>query len=643
VLAAQLALALAALALCAFAPGFFLVRRFRWTPLEKLTGAVCLSLMCVWLTAWALYVLAPGAATTGAAAIMAISAVLAALAWRDALRLFHNARVRQVLVGFGFLLVWTLVILAAIRHYSGGGWGGDWLEHFQRTLIYLHHLPTSTEVFGGYRIPSRPPLEHVISAVPLALTGDRYEIFQVLFTVLNLLVFLSANLMLPLVARPWKFGVLPLVGIFALSPVIMVNATYTGVKALTAGLGVMAVAFYLRGWKKRDPLRMGMAFLAAAGASLAHYSGLPYAVFLGAHYLLAVFPRRANRWRELGVIAGCAAVPLLAWFGWCMAAFGVSGTFTSVVKASVGYGHAAQDGFFFKSFANLFDATVPHLVRDSNLVHIWRQPNFSGYVRDNVFLVYQTSLVFSMGIVGGPLVWWRFYRLLRSRDGAERAFWLALVPCAVAFNFIMAGERDHFGVAHLILMTMMVIGLSAVAGMFTLRRWLSLLLVAGCAVDFSLGVLLQARVEHLESTPDPSVFARILVGATALDLAPPGPETLTPIAGGNWFRKHQYALSAMWLRSLAASHPDGRGLAPAQETAREGLQEVVNQDDALYGGWYKRNGGETTYFGDHFGDSDLTSVLLVIGAAAILWKLARYAPPRALQRAPVKSAARKKR
>ena len=63
---AQLALTLLSLIVCAFAPGFFLVRRLRWSPLEKLCGAVGLSLILVWL----------------------------ALAWPDVRKLFRADRVR---------------------------------------------------------------------------------------------------------------------------------------------------------------------------------------------------------------------------------------------------------------------------------------------------------------------------------------------------------------------------------------------------------------------------------------------------------------------------------------------------------------------------------------------------------------------
>jgi hypothetical protein len=630
VLPLQLALGLIVLVLCAFTPGFFIVRRFPWNPLEKLCGSVGLSLIILWLAAWFVYIFLPSAWTPASFAITGVCVVLGALSLPDIRRLFNARRVRRTAVAFAFLVAWTFTILATIRHYSGAGWEGDWLEHFQRTLVYLNHLPIQTKIIGGYVVPSRPPLAHGIAAFIMAQTADRFEIFQVVFTFLNVLPFLACCLMLPLIARPWKYALLPLAGIFATSPVMMVNATYTGVKAIAAFFIVLAIAFYLRGWKKNSSSRMVMAFLAIAGGSLAHYSGLPYAVFLALHYLIFVFSRH-RRWKELAGIATAAAVPLLAWFGWSAAGFGLAGTWDAVVHASIAYGQDTYEGSaILKTLANIFDTIVPHELRDWNLVRAWRQPNTLGYIRDNAFLTYQSSLFFTMGLIGGPLILWLLFRALRGPASPQRNFWRIFVPFMFVACFILAGERALFGLAHLILLTMFAIGLTFLAANFTRRRWISWLIVTGCAIDFTLGVFVQARIEHLENTAQQMPFTRIQFDKQVMDLALPNADTLSRPTGENWFRKHQIALSQKWLAGLALSYPDGRGLTPAYLSARDHLQEVVRQDDTMYGGWYKRHNGEITFFGDLFGDTDWTSLLLLVGAATILVRMARYAPPKAV-------------
>src|SRR5437667_1942090 len=118
--------------------------------MEKLCGSIGLSFILIWLAAWILF-LAGANGVTGCAAITIACAILAVLSLRDSLALFRNIRVLQAILGFAFLLLFTLVALAIIRHYSGAGWAGDWLEQFNRSLFFLHHFPKDSEMFGGYR------------------------------------------------------------------------------------------------------------------------------------------------------------------------------------------------------------------------------------------------------------------------------------------------------------------------------------------------------------------------------------------------------------------------------------------------------------------------------------------------------------
>ena len=180
-----------------------------------------------------------------------------------------------------------------------------------------------------------------------------------------------------------------------------------------------------------------------------------------------------------------------------------------------------------------------------------------GYIRDNAFLIYQTSLIFTIELLDGPL-----------GSGSVRCATAGLAilgihPFSVAACFALVGERDRFGVAHITLYAMLAIGLAFLAANFTRSR-IACFIVAGCVIDFSLGVFLQARVEHLENTAQQAAFPRILVGKVRMDLAPAGPDALSRTAGNNWFRKHQYALATTWLASLARSHPGGERYHPGR-------------------------------------------------------------------------------
>src|ERR1019366_8454186 len=389
-----------------------------------------------------------------------------------------------------------------IRNYSGALWVGDWLEHFQRTLFFLRHFAKDTPIYGGYLLPARPPMMNVLAAFFLGVTQDRFEIFQFVFTFLNLLVFLPCCLAIPVLARVRKVSLLPLVGIFAMNPAVMQNATYTWTKMLTAFFVVLAICLYLSGWRKRDSVRLTAAFVALAAGLLVHYSAGPYCVFFALHYLLVVFRGRPAKWRELAAIAIACALLLFTWFAWSIATYGVKPTFAS--NTSITATKQIQGSNLAKIAGNVFDSIVPRIAHDPGQVHLFDQPYTPGVVRDNVFLLYNTNLIFSMGLLGGPLVVGFVMAAFRSGKGmgSERNFWLMFIGFSLLTGLAAVGERDYFGSAHLTLVPLELLGLTLLAARFRTGRWIAWLIVAGCAIDFSLGIFFHTRVQHLDNTAE---------------------------------------------------------------------------------------------------------------------------------------------
>jgi hypothetical protein len=605
--------------------------------MEKLCGSVGLSFILVWLATWILY-LAGANGVAACAAITVLCLVAGIVSWADIRALFRAARPLQTAFGFGFLLVYTLVALAIIRHYSGAGWSGDWLEQFSRSLFFLHHFPKGAEMFGGYRITSRPPGLNIIAAFTMAQAGDRFEVFQVTYTFLNLLLFLPCCLILSVFGRARRGAIPVLTGIFACSPFVIVNATYTGAKSFAAFYVVLGIAFYLTGWRKHDGVRIAAGFLALAAGLLAHYSAAPYCVFFAGHYLFAILPKRSNKVKELGTIAATAGVLLAAWFGWAIATYGLQGTVIAPVNTSIAYGPKDESGYLVKYLANLFDTTVPHLLRSPSLGHLFDQPNALGYLRDNLFVVYQTQLIFAMGIIGGPLVVWFLIRGLRRR------FWIALIAFTVAVGLLVVGERDHYGIGHLTLLAMFALGLTLLANRFGSSRTVALLIIAGCAIDFGLGVFLQTRIEHLENTPGRPVFATLTLSDAGIDFAAP-PDSLSQPAWSNWFRKHQFGLSEKWLREINSFRPGDPAVESAKAAIRPTLEQAIRDEQRVWHGWYGTHGGEVTFLGDQFGAQDVTSAMLVVLAVGALWAMGRRIPRATIVKAAVArpKAARKKR
>ena len=622
-LLSQLLPTLVLLVVCSFAPGFLVVRRLRWSGLEKLCGSVALSLVLLWLAAWGIYIWAQPAAYYGLAAACGLAAIAVA---KDAWRLCRGLRVRRALAGYAFLLAWTLLVLAVIRNYSGALWSGDWLEHFQRTLFFLHHFPKDTPIYGGYLLPARPPMMNVLAAFFLGVTQDRFEIFQLVFAFLNLLVFLPCCLAVPMLVRVRKVSLLPLVGIFAMNPAVMQNATYTWTKMLTAFFVVLAVCLYLSGWRKRDSVRLTAAFVALAAGLLAHYSAGPYCVFFALHYLLVVFRTRPGKWKELAAIAIACALLLSTWFGWSMAVYGAKPTFAS--NTSITATKQIQGSNLAKIAGNVVDSIVPRVSYDSAKAHVLDQPYAPAVVRDNVFLLYQANLILSMGLLGGPLAVWFAIAAFRSGKGlgGERNFWLMLIGFSLVVGLAVVGERDYFGVAHLTLVPMELLGITLLAGRFVSRRRIALLIVAGCAIDFSLGVFFHARVQHLDNTAEHTYFTGLSYGSGQFLIGAPGPDSLNMAAWRNWMAKHHIVLCEKWLGLGEAYRRGDPAVEAAKVDLRAGIAERLEEDGAIWRGWYRRNGGEFELMGDHFGGGDATSVVLALAALGLLWTMARQAP-----------------
>jgi hypothetical protein len=619
VLLPQLLLTLLLLVVCSFAPGFLFVRRLRWSGLEKLCGSIALSLVLLWLATWGIYVFAQPAAYFVLAALCCVAGIAVA---RDACRLFRGLRVRRALQGFIFLLAWTLLVVAVIRNYSGAMWSGDWLEHFQRTLFFVQHFPKNAPIFGDYLLPARPPMMNVLAAFFLGVTADRFEIFQLVFVFFNLLVFLPCCLVIRALARVRRVRVLPLVGVFAMNPAVMQNATYTWTKLLTVFFVILALSLYLSAWRKRDSLRMTAAFVALAAGLLVHYSAGPYVAFFALHYLLVLWRARPGRWKELATIAIACPLLLFTWFGWSLAAYGPKATFAS--NTSVTASRQYPGGTAGKIAGNVFDSLAPRALYDPVASRIFDQPYTPGLVRDKAFIIYQTNLIFSMGALGGPLVVWFVIAAFRGRKnrGGEQNFWLMLIGFSLLTGLAVVGERDFFGLAHLTLLPLELLGITLLAARFCPSRLVAWLIIAGCAFDFSLGVLLHARIQHLENTAQNTYFAGLSYTSGQFQIGAPGPDSLSGSAWINWFGKHQVALCDMWLRDAEAFHRGEAAFQQAKVNLRQAIAEKLRDDDKYWRGWYRHHGGAIEMIGDRFGGGDAASALLALAALGLLCGMA---------------------
>jgi hypothetical protein len=644
---AQIALTLASLAVCTFVPGFLLVRRLPWRPLEKVCGAVAASLIILYLIAFAVFCFAPGSETGIYRTVACVFAALAIWQWRDIRRLAQQFGARQALKGFAFLLAWSIPALAMIRNFSGAGWAVDWVEHFQRSLFFLHHLPIDIQIVGNYILPARPPMMNLLGAFFMGLIEDRFEIYQVVFTFLNLLAFLPCCLMLGALVKSRKTRYSPLTILFALNPMMMENSWYPWTKLLTVFFVLFALWLYLSGLRKNDGLRIVSAFLCLAAGLLVHYSAGPYVVFLGGHYLLRKFAGRPHRFRDLAAIGVTCGLLIATWFGWSLKTYGLHDTVesnTSVTASRKYEGSAAG-----KIAGNIVATIIPAVLRNPDALSILNQPNKWGELRDNAFVFYQINLIFAMGLIGGPFVLWLLYRSFRSPRGRpdERGFWLAFIPIITVLGIAVIGESDQLGSAHLTLVPLVALGITLLAASFPWGRIMTLFVIVGCAADFSLGIFLQERVQNLENSPQRTIFTGVSIQSESIQTGIPGPDSLTINAWVNWYWKNRDALFSQWSSQLA------RGPQPPwMSKAIDQLHRNIVDNSRPFGGWYGRHGGRMTFLGDHlagpsFAGLDAQSILFLLlfaGLMGALWKESiRLAPRASPQPLPLRSSATHKR
>jgi hypothetical protein len=536
VVAVRFDVLLALLVLSSFAPGFFFVRRLPWSPPEKLSAAVGLSLLLVYLAAFAIYVFAlpPSAHLL----VPALAAASLAATWRDLLRLLRHPTVRRWLGAFGFLLAWALALLALVRHYSGGLWASDWYEHWERTVFFLDQLPREYIFWGNYSLPARPPMMNVLAAHYLALVERSYDVFQVVFLFHNLLIVLPlmliATALVPRASRRTLF----VAGFLAASPMLLQNVTWTWTKLGAGFYVILGLWLYVRAWHKRDRLRMTLAFGALATGMLVHYSAGPYAVFLGLHYLVALVGRE-RRWRELAAAALLVTLVLLPWFSWSVAAYGTRATLASNTTVA-GIGAVSVEQNLVRTGTNIVNSIVPHPLRAAGRHYVaeWFQPQKStlGYVRDYTFLIYQVNAAGALGSVGGLVALYLVYRRCRTappRARAEVWFWIAFIVVCFLAGIAVHGAPDDVGLVHICLQPLMLLGVVFLAASVPdLPRWLGYAALAGCAVDFVLGVLLQFAMEHRVGTLTITAARKLVIANTM---------GLSPLAALNWGAREIYS------------------------------------------------------------------------------------------------------
>ncbi len=468
------------------------VARWILPPAEKVVVSVALSLLGVYLAGWSIYVFALSPNFLWALPVLAVLG----LVWRrtELWNVCRDPTGRALLTAQTIIIAWCLGWLATVQSYSGGGWAADWFEHWERARFFLEHGPLNTKFLGQYALTARPPLANIVTGAFLYLTRVDFPHYQFFSALLATLVFLPAALFARRWGPPRSVGILAVA--LMVSPLFVQNATFAWTKLPTAFFVLTSLYLVLRA---QDGIGSGAATVLAgvclAAGILTHYSAGPYFLMLTIGWLILGWPRRADRvWRQQTALAAAAGAMVLAtWFFWSLTAFGTHGTF--LTNSSVTSADALQGNQLEKMALNLFDTVVPHFLRplDGSLI---AQTSPWGALRDGFFQSYQVNLPLAFGSVAWIAL---AFELVRSASVAERrvrAFWILFFSGVVLLGTASHGQRDHWGLAHICLQALVILGLAWLAARWdSLARPWRLALIAGAVFDFAFGIALHFGVQ----------------------------------------------------------------------------------------------------------------------------------------------------
>jgi 4-amino-4-deoxy-L-arabinose transferase-like glycosyltransferase len=501
------------------------VDRMGMSPAEGLVAGAAFSLIVAWGIAWAVFT---GGAPLGAYWLIPSAAAVGLIAGRRGLaRIAADPAAADLLAGQLIVTGWCVGWLSFVRNHSGGAWLGDWLEHWQRAHFFLREWPADKPFFDIYQLPARPPLSNVLTAAFMRMTGTDYAHYQVIMAAFCSLAYLPVGLL------AGRFGGRPAARMAAVilmvSPLFVENATYPWTKLQAAFFILAGLYFFLR-VRDDDALR-GAAAVACAvclgGAVVTHYSAGPYVAVIAAAWIATGFRRGWDPGftRTTAVSAAAGACVLAPWFAWSVAKYGWAGTFLSNSTVSMAAKYAGNP--LAAMALNLRDSLIPPQVRGYS-GRLLAQSSAWGALRDQCFLVYQLNPFLALGCVGWIVVVKEAFQAARAAALRDRVFWAAGVAGVVLVSFAAYGDRDHYGIGHICLQSLVLLGLAFLASRWgRLGRGWRLALILGWAADFCLGIALQFAVE------DFAIDRWLHPGAGLMEVS----GTYNPVSQGNLSEK----------------------------------------------------------------------------------------------------------
>lgn len=469
----------------------FLASSSSHAPLTRLALALASALIGLYLAALATY-----HAQLPWAVVVLFPLMGALFAWRrrtSVAAFFNEPLVRTALGGWSMLAVYSVLMHSLVVSYSGGGWAGDWYEHYERTRFFLQRWPANHLFLETYSLPARPPMANLVTAGFLALSGTTFASYQVVTTLLSSLIFFP----LSLIAGKAAAGLRWLVVLLMLNPLFVHNVAYPWTK-LVAGFFIVLSVMLI--WQARhEPRAIRWVPVMFAAGIVSHYSTVPWLLAFGGTgwWLLNSKLREVGSGygREALIGSGIALALALTWFGWAASSYGIGYS----IHATSTVSHApitSAWGHVMIAVANVRHTILPDL--DSPILGaLMQQPHVTSRLRDFAFCLYQQNLLVALGLSNVLLIGWLLARQ-RGNYGRQELHWLVSVVLIVAVGATVHTWPVDLGLTHICLQALVLMGVAWLAtkastfGFGAKAFW-----GAGLAVDWFCGIFLHFGIMSL--------------------------------------------------------------------------------------------------------------------------------------------------
>jgi hypothetical protein len=369
----------------------------------------------------------------------AACAIASRAIWHDGPAIFDRREFKYLGL-LAIAAIWLLLLVITQTNLSGGGWMGDWWEHYQRALFYRDDDPYANRGFG---VTARPPAFNLVASTLTDLVGTRFSDYQVISTALGSLALLPALLLFELFRRSRlengfiSSGLALFCFSLVLNPMFATNIVYPWSRTFTSFLMIVGTYCYLIG-------SLPAAFLCLGVGVVSHYSGAMMAFLICADCFL-----RRRKSAPLSSML-LLAVPIVPWVQWAIRAYGLHTFFTANTTAQ-NYNEHALSQVLRQWLYNLETTFVP-FVRFDDMRPFIAQASRLGAVYDALHLYWASnfwgSLTTALSVSIAILVL-RAHRELAMPPTGTRL--LALSAVATGLSFVVAPNPEISGITHLTL------------------------------------------------------------------------------------------------------------------------------------------------------------------------------------------------